>query len=115
MPPQRRRYPRTEVNIVTDISITNAAQPTKDQGLFAVIGGGGALVASNIDYPIGCLLLFRFSLPDDEDEICCQGVVCNEITGRGVGVEFLGIRPQDRIRITTFAERHAPTDPGPVG
>ena len=101
-----RRYSRTEVEIITDISVPHAVQPTKDQGSFLVLGGGGALVNADLDYPIGCLLLFRFRLPDDPEEICCQGVVCNEVDGCGVGVEFLGIRPQDRDRITTFVVQH---------
>ena len=53
------------------------------------------------------MLLFRFRLPGDrEEEICCQGVVCNEAEGHGAGVEFLGIRPEDRHRITTFVSQH---------
>ena len=95
--------------------MTNATQPTKDQGLFAVLGGGGALVESDTNYPIGSLLLFRFRLPDEPKEISCQGVVCNAVDGRGVGVEFLGISAQDRERLTTFVARHARTDPDPVG
>ena len=106
MPPDKRRYARTEVEIITDISILNASVPTKDQGSFLVLGGGGALVSAESVYPIGCLLLFRFRLPEDSEEICCQGVVCNEIEGRGMGVEFLGIRPQDRDRIQTFVAHH---------
>ncbi len=90
MRPSRRRYPRTEVHIITDISSTSAAPPTKDQGLFAVLGEGGALIESDTNDPIGSLLLFRFRLPEDPEELCCRGVVCHEVDGRGSGVEFLG-------------------------
>ena len=115
MPPSRRRYPRAEVHIITDISITSAAPPTKGRGLFAVLGGGGALIDSDINYPIGSLLLLHFRLPDDPKEFCCQGVVCNEVDGRGAGVEFLGLNPHDRDRLTTFVAHHVRTDPGPLG
>ena len=115
MPPSRRRYPRTEVHIMTDISITSAAPPTKDRGLFAVLGEGGALIESDTNYPIGSLLLLRFRLPADPEEFCCQGVVCNEVDGRGSGVEFLGLNPHDRNRLTTFVAHHVRPDPGPVG
>ena len=101
-----RRYSRTEVEIITDISVPHADQPRKDEGSFLVLGGGGALVDADVHYPIGCLLLFRFRLPDEPEEICCQGVVCNEVEGRGVGVEFLGVRRQDRDRISMFVAQH---------
>ena len=106
MPGNKRRYFRTDVEIITDISIIDAYTPTKDQGSFLVLGGGGALVNADTRYPIGCLLLFRFRLPDDPEAIYCHGVVCNEVQGHGVGVEFLGIRQQDRDRITTFVAQH---------
>ena len=115
MPPSRRRYPRTEVHIITDISLTSAASPTKDRGLFAVLGEGGALIESDTNYPIGSLLLFRFRLPADPEEFCCQGVVCNEVDGGGSGVEFLGLDPHDRDRLTAFVAHHVRPDPGPVG
>ena len=57
-------------------------------------------------YPIGSMLFFRFLLPGDPEEVRCQGVVCNEDDERGMGVEFLGIGPQDRERITTFVAQH---------
>ena len=106
-PPHQRRYARTHVEIVTDISLSHANVPFRDQGSFTVLGGGGALVRAATQYPVGCMLLFRFRLPGDQDnEICCQGVVCNQVDGHGAGVEFLGIRPEDRDRITTFVEQH---------
>ena len=60
------------------------------------------------------MLLFRFRLPDDPEEFCCQGVVCNEVDGRGSGVEFLGLNSQDRDRLMTFVTRHVQTDPDPA-
>ena len=71
-----------------------------------MLGGGGAFVSTEISYPVGCLLLFRFRLPGDEAETWCQGVVCNEVEGQGVGVEFLGISPVDRYRIMLFVVQH---------
>ncbi len=114
MPPARRRYPRTEVQIVTNVSITGTDPPTKNKGLFSVLGGGGALIESETNYSIGSLLIFRFRLPDDPEDFCCQGVVCNEVDGRGSGVEFLGLDPHDRDRLTTFVARHVRTDRRPV-
>ena len=103
---ERRRYPRTEVNIVADISIAHAAQPTTDQGLLVMLGGGGALIEAQY-YPLACLLRLRFRLPPGEgEEIRCQGVVCSEVAGRGVGVEFLNISAPDRDRIMAFVERY---------
>lgn len=108
---RKRRFARTEVEIISGISVLHSSPPVSGDGSFLVLGGGGALVQTETPYPVGCMLLFRFRLPGESEEIRCEGVVCDEVEELGVGVEFLGVTSADRDRIVRFVVRHQTTSP----
>ncbi len=101
-----RRYPRAEVNIVVDVSLLYGPRPIKGQAIIRVLGGGGAYLEIDETCPVGELVLLRFTLPGETEAIACQGVVCNVDDGQGAGLEFLGIRPEDRERLVDFVESY---------
>ena len=101
-----RRYPRTEVNIVVDVSATVGQVRIQGHAVLRVLGGGGAYLEIDENCPVGMLLLLRFKLPGDDEEIICYGGVCDGVEGQGAGLEFLGIQPKDRDRLVEFVERH---------
>ena len=102
---QKRRYARTEVNIVVEVSLLHGPQRTKSQAVIRVLGGGGVYLEMD-ECPIGMVVLLRFTVPGDNEQVVCQGAVCNCVEGEGAGLEFLDIQPRDRDRLVQFVERH---------
>ena len=79
-------------------------QSTKSQAVIKVLGGGGAYLDIGENCPVGTLVLLRFKLPGDDEEVVCQGTIRDAVAGEGAGLEFLGIRPRDRDRLVAFVE-----------
>ena len=102
---RRRRYPRTEVNIVVDFSVLHAATATTGQGLLRVLGGGGVFVEVDQNYPLGTVVLLQFRLPGEDEDVRCHGGVCNGVDGQGVGLQFLDISQRNRDRLMVFVDR----------
>ena len=71
-----------------------------------VLGGGGAYLEIDETCHIGMAVLLRFKLPGNDEEVVCQGAVCNAVRDEGAGLEFLDIRSKDRDRVVDFVERH---------
>ncbi len=101
----RRRYDRTEVNIVVQVSLPEGQPAARSQATIRVLGGGGAYLEIAESCPVGMLVLLRLMLPGDTEPIVCHGVVCHAVDGEGAGLEFLGIPPGDRARLVAFVER----------
>ena len=102
--PYTRRFRRTDASIVVDVSLAHGPQQTKRQAVIKVLGGGGAYLEIDESCPIGTVVLLRFKLPDDDKDVVCHGTVCNTVDGKGVGLEFLDIRSNDRDRLVEFVE-----------
>ena len=105
MEPTRRRYPRTEVNIVVDFAVLYTPTPITDQGLLRGLGGGGVFVEVAQDYPLGTVVRLHFKLPGDDEDVRCHGGVCHNVEGQGTGLEFLDISEGDRDRLMLFVDR----------
>ena len=91
---------------MVDVSLPHGPQPSKSQVILTVLGGGGAYLEIDETCPVGMLVLLRFKLPGDDEEVVCQGTVCDVVDREGVGLEFLDIRSKDRDRLVEFVERH---------
>ena len=105
MEPNRRRYSRTEVNIVVEFVVLHASTPTMDQGLLRVLGGGGVFVEVDQNDPLGTVVRLRFRLPGEDEDVRCHACVCYSVEGQGLGLEFLDISPRDRGRLMVFVDR----------
>ena len=64
-----RRYRRTEVSIVVDVSLAHGPQQVKSQAVIRVLGGGGAYLEIDEKCPVGVLMFLRFKLPGDGEEM----------------------------------------------
>ena len=105
MEPNRRRYPRTEVNIVVDFAVLYTPTPITDQGLLRVLSGGGVFVEVDENYPLGTVVRLQFKLPGEDEDVRCHGGVCYSVEGQGLGLESLDISPDDRDRLMIFVDR----------
>jgi uncharacterized protein (TIGR02266 family) len=66
----------------------------------ANLSAGGAFFAQTLPHPAGTMVNLRFTLPGDSQEIQCKGkVVPAPPDSLGMGVEFVGLKEADRIRI----------------
>ena len=92
---ERRRHPRVEINsefLDVDTGTTPHAQNLSLRGVF---------LRTDADLPLGAELQVRFSVVvDDFVVISARGrVVHRSVSPRGVGVEFLELRPEMRAEL----------------
>ena len=67
---------------------------------------GGMYLDSVNTFPIDTVLTIRFSLHDtDRSPITVKARVAYEHPGLGLGLDFVGLTPDDRLRIQKFVER----------
>ena len=57
-------------------------------------------------FSTGNLLDLWFKLPETRDTISSHAIVRSAVEGKGVGVEFLDISPQERERVTACVQRY---------
>ena len=90
------------------------------QGFSRDLSSHGVFLKTDRPFPLGSTIELRFSLPGSEEERRCQGVVrstCRAGHGSGtsgVGLEFVGLSPQDQQALESFLEQ-PPTEGAGLG
>ena len=112
----RRQHARvsfhTEIWLDQDGISPRTARPTDALLALRDLSEGGALVATTRDFPVGGVLHISFRLPGARDPIVCRGVVRNvRDEGATLGVQFLDVSEQDRLRIRTLVAGQASGPP----
>ena len=102
----RRRFPRARLSFKTEVWVETPSGPTHLEGLFIVLGEGGAFLELKESFSTGHLLNLTFTLPQTGDTISCRAIVRRAVEGEGVGVEFLDISPQERERVSACVQRY---------
>lgn len=66
---------------------------------------GGAYFTQTVPLPLGSKVALKFSLPNDQHEIVCDGEI---VTAKdlGMGVLFVGIKAADQQRIEKLIDLH---------
>jgi len=102
---ERRQYKRIDAHLVTSIR-KKSVTPDQQQKIIATIKNispVGVFISTEISFPAETILEIRFKLDRDTKEIETIGVV-RWISGargqKGVGVQFVKVRPSDQERIT---------------
>ncbi len=96
------------VDFAADVWVNYGDETIHVHGRLVVLGAGGAFLELYESYAIGRVLRVRFSVAE-LGEIACQVIVQNNLEGKGVGTEFLGMDLHDHARIKRFVEK--PTTP----
>ncbi len=102
----QRRFPRARLSFKTKVWVETPSGPTRVEGRFVVLGEGGACLELDESFSVGSLLNLTFTLPETGDTIGCRAIVRNAVEGKGMGVEFLDISPQERERVSACVQRH---------
>lgn len=71
---------------------------------------GGAFFVQTIPLPLATRVSLKFTLPGDAREIACEGDIVSAKT-LGMGVQFVGMAPEDQARVERLIERHLSANP----
>ncbi len=92
------RDPGAIVNLTTEVVVERGDAEVSVDGLFLLLGSGGAWIEMAGQYPIDSEVALCFKLPTGGSDIACRAVVRNHMRRRGAGIEFVDITPHDRAR-----------------
>lgn len=112
---ERRRYRRVRARVTVDIEryeqepmlLAKTDSASKDVSI------GGLLVVLENPLPVSYVVLARFSLPGETEELEVVARVVRCDKGEGgyhVGLEFLDSRPEETGRIEKYVEEETDTD-----
>jgi hypothetical protein len=78
---------------------------TRTRELLRDLSEGGAFVETAQQFAVGSILNLQFMLPEIRRPISATVVVRHLNPGAGLGVQFLGLSPDDRRVVTAFLAR----------
>ena len=99
---ERRRLPR--VSLDTQAWIGQDGIFARVNNPFGNVSASGAFLHIRDLYAVGSVMTLKFRLPDDPEYIVSTVVVRNNLSGHGVGMEFLDLPSQTKDRIQSFVE-----------
>jgi c-di-GMP-binding flagellar brake protein YcgR len=99
----RRLHAR--LSFTTEIWLGQDGIFTRTDERLSDLSVGGACIESKPGYAVGSVFNLRFKLSPAGNFITCTAIVRNTRGGRGLGVEFLDLSPEDRERIKSFIEQ----------
>ena len=102
----QRRFPRARLSFDGDLWVEGSSGPTHSAGRFVVLGAGGACLELDEPFSTGNLFDLWFTLPETRDTVSSHAIVRSVVAGKGVGVEFLDISPQERQRVSACVQRY---------
>ncbi len=105
VPSNRRKFPRMEIGLDTDVQVDCGARQTLTRGRLADLSANGAFLELDEGHPVGTLLHIQFELVT-LGEISCLAIVRRSIERAGVGVEFLDLESYEERRIVAFITKH---------
>lgn len=105
---KERKYPRFKPQGLV-IAWKSNAQRTASRA--EMVGLGGLFLHTKNPAPVGSVVDLFFDVKGGE--VRAQAVVRNSITGKGMGVQFVQMRPDDRARLSQFLLQCGPIEPAP--
>lgn len=99
--PPKRRFPR--VNLPKGLKVAWIHEKQQELTIAGTVSSGGLFVISQKPAPVGSQVRLLFDIPGGE--VLATAVVRNQVEGRGMGVEFTEIQPNDRIRLEGLLQR----------
>ncbi len=66
---------------------------------------GGLYIATPYDFPPKTIIHMRIAIGNNGKSIPAQGSVIYNISGQGIGVKFLQIRPEDQRKLEAIVEK----------
>jgi hypothetical protein len=100
---ERRQHPRS--SFATEIWLGQDGIFTRTDERLASLSISGAFIETRQVYAPGSILNLRFKLSPLSDFITCTVTVRFSQGGKGFGVEFLDLSPEDWQRIKSFVEQ----------
>jgi hypothetical protein len=96
-----RRFPR--INLPRGLKVAWTLGQEREVATAGTVGLGGLFIVSSHPAPVGSTLRLLFEIPGGE--VLATVTVRNVAPGRGMGVEFTQIRPEDRARLDQLLRR----------
>ncbi len=99
--PPKRKFPR--VNLPKGLRVAWTFQKQRELTIAGTVSCGGLFVISQQPAPVGSRVRLLFDIPGGE--VLATAVVRNHVAGRGMGLEFVEIQPDDRARLEGLLQR----------
>lgn len=99
--PKKRRFAR--INLPKGLKVAWTHGKQRELTIAGTISIGGLFVISEQPAPVGTAVRLLFDIPGGE--VLATATVRNHVPGRGMGVEFIEIRPEDRKRLEKLLDR----------
>jgi Tfp pilus assembly protein PilZ len=93
--PQKRRYPRIE--LPKGMKVAWSFSKKSEISMVRTLSVGGLFIATEDPAPVGSTMRLLFQVPGGE--ILVTAVVRDAIPGKGMGIEFTDLAPQERERL----------------
>ena len=86
--------------------LINAAASQVVGGLLNMLGAGGAFVLMSATFDVDDRVRVHFGLPTDPpSDILCEAELRYVLEGRGVGVQFLDLDPEQHASLKAFIHK----------
>lgn len=105
---KERRYPRYKPQ---GLVIGWRSRATRMASRAEMVGMGGLFLHTKEPAPVGSIVELFFDVKGGE--VRAQAVVRDSVTGKGMGVQFVQMRPDDRARLSQFLLQCGPIEPAP--
>src|SRR5690348_15078321 len=92
-----RKYPRFKPQGLVIAWKSNAARTASRAD---IVGMGGLFLHTKSPAPVGSVVELFFDVKGGE--VRAQAVVRDSVAGKGMGVQFIQMRPDDRARLSQF-------------
>jgi len=99
--PRKRKYLR--VNLPKGLKVAWTYGKQRELTIAGTVSIGGLFVISQQPAPVGSTVRLLFDIPGGE--VLATAVVRNLAPGRGMGIEFIEIRQEDRARLDGLLQR----------
>lgn len=99
--PKKRKHAR--INLPRGLKVAWTFGKQSELTIAGTVSIGGLFVLSDHPAPVGSSVRLLFDIPGGE--VLATATVRNHVAGRGMGVEFTDIRPEDRARLDQLLDR----------
>ena len=100
---ERRWHRRVRLDVQIGAVLIDMDASRVVRALLHMLGAGGAFVLVSAPFDVDNRLTIHFGLPTDPpSDILCDARVRYVIEGRGVGIQFLDLDPEQRADLKSF-------------
>ena len=100
---ERRWHRRVRLDVQIGAVLIDMDASRVVRALLNMVGAGGAFVLVSAPFDVDDYLKIHFGLPTDPpSDILCEARVRYVIEGRGVGIQFLDLDPEQRADLKSF-------------